>query len=339
MKDMKELVLSEENYTQERELVVEPYLKKRMTEHYLERKPRRKLYTVSYRADHPKAVVVISHGFSESVKKYEEPIYYFLQQGYHVVMADHCGHGYSYRMVKDPSLVHVDHYTRYVKDLIYVIRYAKKEYAGLPLVLFGHSMGGGIAAETASQIPEEVDILLLSSPMIRPLTGGFPWPLVLAVSEAMCLSGKGNTYAMGQKPFADEETFETSACLSRSRFSYYYDNVKRKNRRYQTCAASYAWLRESLRMSCHLLMTAWRKLTMPVLLTQAGKDTYVSNKAQSDLIRKIQKKGNTHAELLYFQDAKHECYNGYDRLVKNYWNQVFEYLERKLQCKCTDSAK
>ena len=151
---MKELVLSEEHYTQERELVVEPYLKKRMTEHYLERKPRRKLYTVSYRADHPKAVVVISHGFSESVKKYEEPIYYFLQQGYHVVMADHCGHGYSYRMVKDPSLVHVDHYTRYVKDLIYVIRYAKKEYAGLPLVLFGHSMGGGIAAETASQIPE-----------------------------------------------------------------------------------------------------------------------------------------------------------------------------------------
>lgn len=327
---MKELILHEESYEKEREQTVQPYLKERRSVRYLQRQPHKRIYTVSYRADHPRAVVVISHGFTESVRKYEEPVYYFLRQGYDVVLADHCGHGRSYRMVKDPSLVHVDHYTRYVKDLISVIRFAKKEHAGLPLILFGHSMGGGIAAETAARIPKEVDVLLLSSPMIRPLTGGIPWPLVLSAAEVFCLAGRGKAYVTGHKPFADEETFESSSALSRSRFSYYYDNFKRKYPRYQTCAASYGWLREALRLSCRLLTVSWRKLTMPVLLTQAGNDAFVSDQAQSDFIRRIKKKGNRHTKLLYYQDAKHECYNGYDRLVQNYWNQVFAFLEQVL---------
>lgn len=327
---MEELILREETYAREREQVVKPYLEERMTEKKLFREPGRRIHTVSYRTDAPKAVVVISHGFTESVKKYEEPVYYFLKQGFDVVIPEHCGHGCSYRLVKDLSLVHVDRFERYVQDLLYVIRYARKDHPDLPLILFGHSMGGGIAAETASRIPELVDILVLSSPMIRPLTGNIPWQAAYVMSNAACLMGKSKNYVMGQKPFADDERFETSSSLSRGRFAYYYDNVKRKDPRYQTSAASYGWLKEALGLSRMLLGHSWKTLTMPVLLTQAGKDAFVSSEAQSKLIRKLIQNGNQRAKLLYFQEAKHECYNGYDKLVENYWNQVFAFLASEL---------
>ena len=53
--------------------------------------------------DMPKGVVVISHGFTESAVKYDEVAYYFLKEGYHVYIPEHCGHGRSYRLTADPS--------------------------------------------------------------------------------------------------------------------------------------------------------------------------------------------------------------------------------------------
>lgn len=63
-------------------------------------------------------------------------------------MPEHCGHGRSYRMCSDTgdlSLVHVD-------DLLFVSRRAA-EFPELPVCLYGHSMGGGIAAAAAAQAP------------------------------------------------------------------------------------------------------------------------------------------------------------------------------------------
>ena len=77
---------------------------------------------------------------------------------------EHCGHGRSYRLVEEPSLVHVDSYKRYVADLLFVARTAKKEHKNLKLYLFGHSMGGGIAAAAVAAKPKLFERLVLSSP-------------------------------------------------------------------------------------------------------------------------------------------------------------------------------
>ena len=44
----------------------------------------------------------------------------------------------------------------------------------MKIYLYGHSMGGGIAAAVAARAPEMFEKVILSSPMIRPLTGGVP---------------------------------------------------------------------------------------------------------------------------------------------------------------------
>ena len=69
-----------------------------------------KIHVQRYLAEKPKGVIIISHGFTEAAPKYDEMIYYFLKAGYHVYMPEHMGHGQSYRLTADSSLVHIDCY-------------------------------------------------------------------------------------------------------------------------------------------------------------------------------------------------------------------------------------
>lgn len=97
----------------------------------------------------------------------------FLQAGYHVWLPEHCGHGWSYRLTKDSSLVHIDTWKRYIRDFLKICQMAKKEYPNLPLNLFAHSMGGAIGAIAVSWKPEWFQHVILNSPMIRPHTQMF----------------------------------------------------------------------------------------------------------------------------------------------------------------------
>ena len=154
---------------------------------------------------------------------------------------EHCGHGRSYRLVEDPSLVHVDSYKRYVADLLFVARTAKKEHKNLKLYLFGHSMGGGIAAAAVAAKPKLFERLVLSSPMIRPLSGKVPWHDARTIATAFCKAGQAKRYVAGQKPYSGPRRFENSSSTSRVRYEYYRAK-KEKEPLFQMNAASYGWL-------------------------------------------------------------------------------------------------
>jgi len=117
-------IIEEKEYSELMKNEVEPYLDSRKQEQFVsetwhERKNRiisGKIHLQSYLADNPKGVIIISHGFTEGAPKYDEMIYYFLKAGYHVYMPEHMGHGLSYRLTEDPSLVHIDCWKRYAED-------------------------------------------------------------------------------------------------------------------------------------------------------------------------------------------------------------------------------
>ena len=94
--------------------------------------------------------VLISHGFTEFAAKYKEMAWYFLLAGFSVCILEHRGHGYSARDVRNGQIVYIDTWHRYVADLAKCARtIARPMAADKPLVLFAHSMGGGIAAADA----------------------------------------------------------------------------------------------------------------------------------------------------------------------------------------------
>ena len=83
----------------------------------------------------------------------------------------------------------------------------KKAHPDLPLNLFAHSMGGAIGAIAAAWEPALFHKVILSSPMIKSLTGGVPWPLTVLIAHAECLLGKEEFYVLGQKPYDGTDTF------------------------------------------------------------------------------------------------------------------------------------
>ena len=230
---MRTRVLQEKNYAERMQNGVEPYLAAHAEEFYWERESGHPIHVLRYRAFRPRGVVVISHGFTENAEKYKEIVYYFIKEHFHVYLPEHCGHGKSYRLVEDPSLVYVDSYHRYVEDLLFVARKAKAEACGLPLVLYSHSMGGGIAAAAAAKAPHLFRKVVLSSPMIRPLTGKVPFADAKRIAAFACATERGTQYVVGQKPYQGIESFKQSSSLSRPRFLYYQQKREKEARKNQ----------------------------------------------------------------------------------------------------------
>lgn len=323
---MEKLILQEQDYREKMKNVVEPYLAVRQRELWPEREPGRKIHCMCYRADSPKGVVMISHGYTETAEKYKEIIYYFLKAQYHVYMPEHCGHGYSYRLTEDLSLVHTDSYERYVGDFLFVSRIAKDENPGLPMFLYGHSMGGGIAAAAAAEGQELYEKIILSSPMVRPLTGKVPWHLSAAIAAVCCKMGKSEKYVIGQRPYTGDERFEDSSSVSLERFEYYQEK-RRREPLFQLNAASYGWLHSAAQLNFELQWKSWRKIQAPVLIFQADREYLVSKKEQVRFVVKLSRRGLTDGKMIKVPGTKHEIFNSEGKVLEGYWRKVFAYLQ------------
>lgn len=317
-------LLNEVSFKASMETDVEPFLKQCEKELWFDRIEYQKIHCMKYSAENARGVVMISHGFTESAEKYKEVIYYFLKENYHVYIPEHCGHGYSYRLCEDLSMVHIDTFERYVEDFAYVAQYVKKEHE-LPVYLFAHSMGGAIGALTAAKYPKLFQKIILNSPMIRPSTGKLPWNLIKMTAFVGCMLGKGKKYIPGHHKYEGLEDFEESCSTSRKRFEY-YNEKKAATEAYQTSGASYSWMLQTSRIYDVLIKQAYRKIKVPVLMFQAERDTVVSAKAQEIFMKKLRQAGNYQGKLLIIPDAKHEIYNSKNHVLEKYWKKVFSFL-------------
>ena len=325
---MEDYIIRDGCFAEFMEGTVEPFLAQRRKEFHIPRESGKSLYYVRYDAgDDAIGTVVISHGFTETAEKYLEVVYYFLKHHYHVYQPEHCGHGHSYRLVDDLSLVHVDHYERYVRDLLAVADTAKREHPEKPLFLFAHSMGGGIAAAALSARPELFERAVLSSPMIRPLTGSVPWPVTKLLVSILCRTGKAKQYVPGGHPFDGKERFEDSAATSRERFEY-YQKKRGVQPLYQMSAASCGWLNEMVKLNRVLMRNSWKHIKTPLYMFQAQSDAFVSSAEQDRFAEKIKSAGKTSIKKTCVEGTKHEIFSSGEQVQGYYWEQVFQFLSK-----------
>lgn len=337
--------ISDDDYKKEMKEVVEPYLKAHKREAYVPgadypffNKNKRitgKIHLTQFLADEPKGVVVISHGFTESARKFDEPAYYFLKAGYHVYIPEHCGHGQSYRLTADPSLVHIDTWKRYVRDFLKVCRYIKKAHPDLPLDIYAHSMGGAIGGIAAAWEPDWFHKVVLTSPMIRPLTGNVPWPAAVSIAACACLIGKEEEYVAGQKPYDGSSSFEHSSSTSRPRYER-YETLRSQQKMLQTWSPSYGWLFASAKMSWYLRLEAWKRIKAPVLLVQAQNESLVSVHALKNFAGRVNRSGKTTCDYVHMAGTRHELYSTSGKTLKKYWGYVLNFLEDDLSEKDED---
>lgn len=88
-----------------------------------------------------KAVVHIAHGMAEHAARYARVAEALTRAGYAVYANDHRGHGKTALPTELGFFAEQGGFARVVADLVELVAHEKAEHPGLPLVLFGHSMG------------------------------------------------------------------------------------------------------------------------------------------------------------------------------------------------------
>lgn len=309
--------IEENDYQAQMQEVVEPYLKKQVTNGMLN-----DLYYEFYGQAEPKGTIVISFGFTESCEKYHELIYYMHREGYQAAVIDHRGHGNSLREVEEWQLVHVEDFQRYVEDFHKFIKEVVLPKTGnAPLYLYAHSMGGCIGTLYLEQHPEIFKKAVLNAPMYGINNGGVPdFAAHLLCRSAMFLGkGKKKLFTMGD--FDEKEPFETSGCNSRARHEYYL-KLRRENEKYQSSCATYSWADAALRAAKRAIAPAnAANIHIPVLLFQAAEDTFVRAKEQDLFLSRI---SNARKIMVH---SRHEINRMPSDMLEAYMAEIFEFYQ------------
>jgi len=109
----------------------------------------------------PKGVVVICHGYAEHARRYDHVAARFGEAGLVTYALDLRGHGRS-----DGKRVYLRDIAEYTGDFHTLVGIAGAAHPGLPLIVLGHSMGGGVVFAYGVEHPDDYTAMVLSGPAV-----------------------------------------------------------------------------------------------------------------------------------------------------------------------------
>lgn len=314
-------LVNEANYAEEMAEIVEPFLEKIREDGYFNTKDGNKIHFEAHTIKNAKGNIVLSHGFTESAEKFREMAYYFINNGYNTFALDHRGHGYSSRLPGKTETVRLNKFSDYIDDLnLFVNDIVIPRGNGLPMYLFGHSMGGGIAARYIQVYTDVFEKVILSSPMICAQTGA-PVPMAKVIMNATSSLGLKNVSVPFMCKFKPNATYEKSSDTSKARFEYYL-NKKRLDPHYRTAGPTFNWVNEALKLTDLLLDDGnCARISAKVLIFQPEQDAKVISSYQDVFARKVRD-----AEIVHIANSKHECFATTNDVLEGYLNHIFDFL-------------
>ena len=99
-------------------------------------------------------VVQIAHGMAEHLGRYEHFINHLNDEGFHVIIHNHRGHGDRLVDGKMGFFAAEGGWSCLVDDLISIHEWAVKQYPELPHILLGHSMGSWVAMSALQKVTD-----------------------------------------------------------------------------------------------------------------------------------------------------------------------------------------
>ncbi|NRP19774.1 Phospholipase YtpA [Ensifer adhaerens] len=133
-----------------------------------------------------RGIVLVSHGLAEHSGRYARFAEVMAAHGFHVYAHDHRGHGAT--RAPDAPLAMFSNRNGLDKvfaDIKAMRALATAAHPGLPVILFGHSMGGLIALNAAETDPDLYDALAVWNSNFRPGIAGRGGQLILKIEKAL----------------------------------------------------------------------------------------------------------------------------------------------------------
>lgn len=255
-----------------------------------------------------KGIFQIVHGMAEHKERYYPFMEYLAANGFAAVIADIRGHGESVKDARDLGYMYSGGWKAMVDDVKTVRDWAVAQYPGVPVTLFGHSMGSMVVRSFAKRYDALIDRLIVcGSPSDNPAKGA--GAALAAIVSAFCgghhRSKLLNAMSFGayNKPFAKEGEF---AWLSRNRANaeaYIADPLCG----YCFTANGFRGLMGVMKDCYGTEGWAMAKPEMPVMFISGGDDPCrVSDKDFEKAVDFFRRRGYTNVRSKIYQGLRHE---------------------------------
>lgn len=135
------------------------------------------IYAINHPCPKPKAVVALVHGLGEHCRRYDHVAAYFNARGFAMMAYDRRGHGQS-----GGKRGHAPNPEVFLDEIGHLVAEAKSVYPGLPVFLYGHSMGGNLVLAYTLKRHPEIAGVISTGPWIQL---AFQPPAILVVIAKM----------------------------------------------------------------------------------------------------------------------------------------------------------
>ncbi len=145
-----------------------------------------------------RGTVLVFPGRTEFIEKYGQVAKAFAARGFAAAAVDWRGQGLSDRLLDNPIVGHVAHFSDYQKDVAAMMRVARTLDLPRPYYLLAHSMGGAIGLRAVME-GMAVRAVAFSAPMWGLQMAPHLRPLAWALSHSMPKVGQGHRLPPGTK--------------------------------------------------------------------------------------------------------------------------------------------
>ena len=274
--------------------------------------------------------VLVLPGFTEFIEKHEAQALKFAAMGLEAVCLDWPSQGLSTRLSPGfPQLVHSDGFHQHLAALTAVMKASGFDRHDLPLLIFGHSMGGHLALRYAyeNKAHSHIKGVMLIAPMIMPPVK--PGRLVSVLVNFLCSLGLATRPLFFRQDDLKSREFHPNNVLTRDpegyQFQYEWFN---RNPDLKVTGPSFGWVRAAYQ-SC-LAYTAnpkiLRQINLPVEAHLAGDERVVDAEASASYLPELQR-GIIHI----YPEARHELMQELPATRDLIWERLEAFVNGQLK--------
>ena len=266
----------------------------------------------------------IFDGQTEFIEKYDEVVGELAARGFGGAILDWRGQGGSARLVADPLKAHVADFSEYDNDFCAFMEQVVAPASVTPRIALAHSMGAQILLRALHREPRAFSAAVMTAPLLRAGTRGYPRWLVRAITSAHVHAGLGTAWVWGMQerdplriPFDDN--LVTS---DRERFARNRELVK-ETPEIRLAGPTWRWLEAAYRSMAEMESPGYAEaIAPPCLIFGAGRDRIVETAAIRDFARRL-----PNGRYVEFAEAEHEILMENDSIRTQFWRAFDEFID------------
>jgi len=313
--------IQESEFPQKFEQELVPYFEKNGESRFMTAKDGKRIHFRSFTKPGQSKALIILPGRTESTFKWAEVLWDLKDLNLAVYIIDHRGQGASDRLLDDPQIQYIEYFDQYVEDLQQFMIEVIKPLGYTEVQALSHSMGANILALHSARYPQDIQKLILSSPMLDITAGPFLSDRVAHfVLEAFVFFGKKKSYVFGGGPWDKNESYRGTA--SEIRYQAFH-KLRVAYSKEVVGSSSFHWVAEAYEATWNMRKVS-DSLLQPILMFQAGRDEVVMVKGQDYVCERARQ-----CRKVVLPESQHETHIEAD-VTRNVWiKEIRDFLSGK----------